>query len=74
MVNPTISQKRFLSIKNIVINLESATIKWKCQMSNFLKGTQIGSKSGIKLCCFSLDSMILLRQQTFKGKTERGQN
>jgi hypothetical protein len=43
-------------------------------MSNCLKGTQIGSKSAIKICCFSLDSMILLRQWTVKGKTERGQH
>ena len=40
MVNPhTAAEKRVFSIKNVVINLESATIKW-CQITKLLREKQ----------------------------------
>jgi hypothetical protein len=30
----TATEKRLFSIKNVVINLDSATIKWNCQFTN----------------------------------------
>ena len=37
MVNAhTAAEKRFVNIKNVVINLESATIKW-CQITKLLR-------------------------------------
>jgi len=46
MVNPhTAAEKRVFSIKNVVINLESATIKW-CQITKLLREKQRRDKSG----------------------------
>jgi hypothetical protein len=45
MVNAhTAAEKRFVNIKNVVINLESATIKW-CQITKLLREkTEMGQK------------------------------
>ena len=61
MVNPhTASEKRGFSIKNVVINLESATIKW-CQITKLLRENREGTKAE-KICFLSVDSMTWLKQ------------
>ena len=59
MVNAhTAAEKRVVGIKNVVINLESATIKW-CQITKLLREKQ---KKAEKICFLSVDSTIWLKQ------------
>ena len=68
----TAAEKRLFSIKNVVINLDSATIKWNGQFTNYNGKNRQGLKANT-FSIFSVDSMILLRQKTFKVKRESGQ-
>ena len=62
MVNAhTPAEKRFANIKNVVINLESATIKW-CQITKLLREkTEMGQKRK-KICFLSVGSTIWRKQ------------
>jgi hypothetical protein len=62
MVNAhTPAEKRFANIKNVVINLESATIKW-CQITKLLREkTEMGQKRK-QICFLSVGSTIWLKQ------------
>ena len=61
MVNAhTAAEKRVVGIKNVVINLESATIKW-CHITKLLREKQRWGKAE-NICFLSVDSTIWLKQ------------
>ena len=61
MVNAhTAAEKRVVGIKDVVINLESATIKW-CQITKLLREKQRWGKAE-DICFLSVDSTIWLKQ------------
>ena len=43
-------RKRFFSINNVVINLDTATIKWMGQLTKLLREKQRGDTNGKKMC------------------------
>jgi hypothetical protein len=61
MVNAhTAAEKRFANIKNVVINLESATIKW-CQITKLLREKTEMGQMRKKICFLSVGSTIWLK-------------